>query len=73
MKSVVEALREEDRERLRRMSPAERLAEALALGDAAIGDYAAAHRIDRAEAQRRLERAAQVGRRHSRVMVEILG
>jgi hypothetical protein len=69
---IAERLREEDRERLRRMTAAERLAEAFALGDAAIDLYAAAHGLDRDEARRRLERAGQAGRRASRVMRGIL-
>jgi hypothetical protein len=55
------------------MSPLERLAEALELGRAAVGFYAAAHRLDHREARRRLERAAQAGRRPSRVMIGIIG
>jgi hypothetical protein len=65
-------LRDEDRERLRRMTGAERLAEALALGTAAIAAYAAAHGIHTDEARRRLERADQTGRRFSKVMREII-
>jgi hypothetical protein len=69
---VAQRLREESRERLRRMTPAERLAEALALGDDSISAYAAAHGLARPEAQRRLERAGQAGRLPSRVMREIV-
>jgi hypothetical protein len=72
MSKVADGLREEDRERLRRMTPAERLAEALALGRRAVEAYAAAHGLDPAEARRRLERAAQAGRRPSRVMRDIV-
>jgi len=54
------------------MTPAERLAEALELGQRAIDDYAAARRIDRDEARRRLESSGQAGRRRSRVMREII-
>ena len=68
MSRVSERLLQEDRDRLRGMSPAERVAEALALGDAAIEAYAAARGLDREEARRRLERAAQAGRLLSRVM-----
>ena len=42
MGGEAEALAAEARERLRRMTPTERLAEALALGEAAIEAYAAA-------------------------------
>jgi hypothetical protein len=69
---VADAMRRESAKRLLEMSPAERVAEALALGDAAIAMYAAAHRVDPEEARRRLERAAQAGRRPSRVMLEII-
>jgi len=73
MSTVGETLQEDSRERLRRMTPAERLAEALRLGQAAIAAYAAAHGLDHAEARRRLERAAQAGRRPSGVMHELVG
>jgi hypothetical protein len=72
MSTVAETLREDSRERMRRMTPAERLAEALRLGRAAIEAYAAAHRLDRQEARRRLERGSQAGRRPSRVMHELV-
>ena len=65
-------LEEECRARARRMAPAERLAEALALGVSAVAAYACAHGIDRDEARRRLERAAQRGRRRSAVMRGII-
>jgi hypothetical protein len=73
MSTVAETLREDSRERLRRMTPAERLAEALRLGQAAITAYAAAHGLDRDEARRRLERAGQAGRRPSAVMHQLIG
>jgi len=73
MSTVAETLREDSRERLRRMTPTERLAEALRLGQAAIAAYAAAHGLDRDEARRRLERAGQAGRRPSGVMHELIG
>jgi hypothetical protein len=55
------------------MSAEERLAEALALGLASIATYAAANRVDEAEARRRLERAAQAGRRRSEVLRQLIG
>src|SRR4051812_840186 len=70
--SVARQLRDEDRERVRRMTGEERLAEALAMGTTAIAQYAAAHGIDTEEARRRLERSGQAGRRVSRVMREII-
>lgn len=72
MTTVAERLREESRERLRRMTPAERLAEALAIGERAIDAYAEAHGIDRVAARRRLESSGQAGRRPSRVMRGII-
>ena len=54
------------------MTAAERLEEAWALGDEAIELYASAHGVDPDEARRRLEHAAQAGRRPSRVMREII-
>jgi hypothetical protein len=73
MSTVAAKLREDSRERLRRMTPAERLAEDLRLGQVAIEAYAAAHGLDRDEARRRLERAGQAGRRPSGVMQGQLG
>lgn len=72
MSAVARRHREEELQRQRRMTGEERLAEALALGAAAIAEYAAAHGVDVDEARRRLERNAQAGRRPSRVMREII-
>ena len=73
MSDVADALRREDRERLARLTAHERVAEALALGERTVASYAAAQRLDPAEARIRLERAAQAGRRPSAVMVAIIG
>jgi endonuclease V-like protein UPF0215 family len=70
---VARQLREDSRERLRRMTAAQRLAEALKLGRSAIAAYAAAHGLEPDEARRILERAAQAGRRPSRVMLDLIG
>jgi hypothetical protein len=72
MSRVADEMRREQEQRLARMTPGERMAEALRLGQEAITAYAAAHGLDREEARRRLKRAAQVGRRPSRVMLEII-
>lgn len=72
MSTVAQKMGEENRERLRRMTPPERLKEALALGDIAIAEYAAAHALEPEEARRELERASQAGRRVSRVMRDII-
>ena len=73
MTTVADEMRRENAARLRGMTPAERVAEAFALGDAAVVFHAAAHNVDLEEARRRFERAAQSGRRPSRVMLEIIG
>jgi hypothetical protein len=73
MSTVAERLSEDSRARLRAMTAAERLAEALLLGERATLAYAAAHGLDRDEARRELERAAQAGRRASRVMRDLAG
>jgi hypothetical protein len=72
MSTVARKLREDSRERLRRMTGAERLAEALMLGQRAIVAYAAAHGLEPDAARRELERAAQAGRRPSRVMHDLV-
>jgi hypothetical protein len=66
-------MRQQDIDRLRQMAPAERVSEALALGEEAAALHAAAHGLDLEEARRRLERAGQAGRRPSRVMRETIG
>jgi hypothetical protein len=71
MSAVAEKLRQDSRARLRRMTAAERLAEALMLGRRAIAAYAAAHALDPDVARLRLERAGQAGRRPSRVMNDL--
>ena len=73
MSPTAEQLRKESLDRLRRMTPAERVAEALLLGERAIVSYAASHGVPRNEAQRRLERSSQMGRRLSRVMLALIG
>ena len=46
MSTVARTLREDSRDRLRRMTAVERLAEALSLGPRAIAAYAAAHGLE---------------------------
>jgi hypothetical protein len=70
---VGEKLRADSLERLRRMTGAERFAEALMLGQRAIAAYAAAHALEPDAARRELERAGQAGRRPSRVMNDLVG
>ena len=73
MSRIATLLRQEDRERLARMTPGQRLQQALELGQRDIAAYAAAHGVDQTEARRHLQRAAQAGRRYSRVMLDAIG
>jgi hypothetical protein len=73
MSRIAALLRQENRDRLARMTPGERLQEALELGQRDIAAYASAHGVDRLEARRQLERAAQAGRTFSRVMLDVIG
>jgi hypothetical protein len=73
MSKVATLLRQQEYDRLARLTPDERVQEALALGQRDIAAYAAAHGVDLREARQQLERAAQVGRRYSRVMLDVIG
>ncbi|MFN8094854.1 MAG: hypothetical protein U0599_22010 [Vicinamibacteria bacterium] len=73
MSRVSDELRRDQAARSARMTPAERFAEALRLGQVAIAAFAAAHGVTRDEARRRLERTGQAGRRPSVVMRELAG
>lgn len=68
MKSVADELARQTAEAVKKLSPGERIALALRLGDQAVEVFAAAKGIDRAEARRILRRNSQIGRRPSRVM-----
>lgn len=65
---LAEELRREQAHRAREMTPDERVAAALALGEQAVLDYMANFGVDRAEAVRALRRAGRAGRRPSAVM-----
>lgn len=67
MKSVADQLRREDREAVLAMTPGERVALALALGERDLETLCKAHRpaLTREEAARILERQRQAGRRPS--------
>ena len=71
MKSVADRLRAEDRQRLLRLSPAERVALALALGERDLETYRRARGLSRRDAQRLLERQRQHGRRPSRCLLAL--
>ncbi|HVT57141.1 MAG TPA: hypothetical protein VHR45_01970 [Thermoanaerobaculia bacterium] len=73
MRSVVEELRVADREMIARLSPGERVALALRLGDADLDALCRARRIDRATAIRLLERQRQTDRTPSACMSAMIG
>ncbi|MBI2161375.1 MAG: hypothetical protein HYU25_13545 [Candidatus Rokubacteria bacterium] len=75
MRSVADLFRAEDREELRALTPAERVALALALGARDLETFRAAQSppLGPAEAARELERRRQAGRRRSRCIEELIG
>ena len=75
MRSVADLFRAEDQRELRALTPAERVALALALGARDIETFRAAQSppLDPPEAARVLERGRQAGRRRSRCIEELIG
>ena len=75
MRSVADLLRIEDQRELWALTPAERVALALALGARDLETFRAAQSppLDPAEAARELERRRQAGRRWSRCIEELIG
>ena len=71
-RSVADELERAERERIARLSPAERVELALALGERSIADYAAAHRLDCDTARKQIERERQAGRRPSACIEALL-
>jgi hypothetical protein len=72
MRSLADDLKAEDRERLLAMTPAERVARALALGRRDREIFRAAQGLTPEDARRILEHQRQVGRRRSRIE-ELIG
>jgi hypothetical protein len=72
MRSVIDALRDEEREALAGMTPTERVALALRLGARDLETFRLAHDppLDVAEARRRLRQQRQQGRQPSRCLQE---
>jgi hypothetical protein len=62
MPSVADALRRETLQSLARLSPAERIALALWLGDEDVGLYQRAHGVPSSDARAALRRARAAGR-----------
>jgi hypothetical protein len=75
MRSVADELKAEDRAEAARLSPAERVTLALALGSRDLEAFRLAHDppLDPAEAERILQRRRQAGRRPSRSVEELIG
>jgi hypothetical protein len=67
---VAEALREEQIEEVRRMTPSERVALARGLRERGLDLYMAGQSVDRATALKAIRRDRQGGRRYSRCMDE---
>ena len=75
MRSVADALRAESRAELAGLTPAARVALALALGRRDLESFRQAHDppLEWAEAARRLERQRQASRRPSRAIADLIG
>lgn len=67
---VAEQLRQEQIEAIRQMTPSERVALALELGERDLEAYMAVQKSDRETAVRAIQREHQNGRRPSRCMTE---
>ena len=65
MTRVNEDLRREQRERIGKMTPAERIALAERLGEEGLAAFMSAHDMDRATALKAIRRSRRVGRRPS--------
>jgi hypothetical protein len=72
-RSVADRTQELERQRSAALSAAQRVAEALALGERDLELAVSATRRDREQMRRDLERQRQQGRRLSRCMLEIIG
>lgn len=73
MRSVADDLRAELREEARRLSPEERIALSLRLGEEGLERFRQANGLDRETAIRVLERRRQAGRTPSKCMSELIG
>jgi hypothetical protein len=75
MRSVVDALKDEERQAVAAMTPAERVALALRLGARDLETFRLAHDppLDPDTADRLLRRRRQEGRRRSRCLEELIG
>lgn len=72
MRSVADHLRIEEREALLALTPQERVALALALGERDFEIFRRARKLSRREAARVLEQQRQAGRRRSRCLEALM-
>jgi hypothetical protein len=72
VRSVADDLKQQDRERVAKLSPEERMRLALELGERDLALFCAAQGLDRAEGIREIRRRRQLGRLPSAVMLETL-
>jgi hypothetical protein len=74
-RSVTDVLKIQDREQILALTPGERIALALVLGERDLETFRNAHQppLSRAEAVRMLERGRQAGRRPCRCIEELIG
>lgn len=73
MRSVADDLRQRDREAVLKLSPRERIALALQLGERDLELFCRTQGVDRETAIRLLQRRRQAGRRPCRCMTEVIG
>ena len=73
MRSVADDLRQKDREAVLKLSPEERIALALQLGERDLEIFCRIQGLDRETAIRLIQRRRQAGRLPSRCMTEIIG
>lgn len=69
---VAEQLRREQVEQIQQMTPGQRVALALKLGERDLRVYMAFQKMDRGAALKAIRRSQQIGRRYSRCMDESL-
>ena len=63
---LAEQLKQEQRDRFASMTPAERMALTVRLGEEGLAEYMSANGVDRAEAIKAIKRSRRHGRRPSR-------
>jgi hypothetical protein len=67
---LADQLKQEQRDRFARMTPAERVALTVRLGEEGLAEYMSANNLDRASAVAAIKRSRRLGRRPSRCLDE---